>query len=59
MGVRKKFSRWKQRRLIVYPFQVADDAVQMDGHNALYPFYTTKEITHDMVTVTKNALRWQ
>jgi len=59
MGVRKNFSRGRQRRHIAYPFQVADDTVQMDGHNALYPFYTTKEIAHDTATVTKNALCWQ
>jgi len=59
MGVRKNFSRGRQRRHIAYRFPVADDAMQMDGHNALYPFYNTKEITHDTATVTKNALCWQ
>jgi len=59
MGVRKKISRGWQRRHIAYPFPVADDTMQMDGHNALYPFYTTKEITLDTVTVTENSLCWR
>jgi len=53
MGVRRNFSRGGQRRHIACPFQVADDAMQMDVHKALYLFYTTKKITHDTPTVTK------
>ena len=34
---------------------IADDAMQMDVHKSLYPFYTTKEMPHVMVTITKNA----
>jgi len=34
---------------------IADDAMQMDVHKALYPFYTTKEMPHVTVTITKNA----
>jgi len=34
---------------------VADDAMQMDD-KSLYPFYTTKEMPHVTVTITKNAL---
>jgi len=29
-----------QRRNFVYLFQFADDAVQMDVHKTLYPFYS-------------------
>jgi len=29
--------------------------MQMDVHETLYPFYTTKEIPHVTVTITKNA----
>ena len=28
-----------QRRNCSYPFQVADDAMQLDVHKTLYPFY--------------------
>ena len=34
---------------------IADDAMQMNG-KSLYPFYTTKEMPHVTVTITKNAL---
>jgi len=33
----------------------ADNAMQMDD-KSLYPFYTTKEIAHVTVTITRNAL---
>jgi len=29
--------------------------MQMDVHNTLYPFYTTKKMPHVTVTITKNA----
>jgi len=58
-GRPQKFFQVWQRRHIAYPFQVADGAMQMNDHKALYPFYTTKKITHDTATVTKYALRWQ
>ena len=35
---------------------IADDAMQMDVHKTLYPFYTTKKMPHVTVTITKNAL---
>jgi len=31
----------------------ADDAMQVDVHNTLYPFYTTKKMPHVTVTITK------
>jgi len=31
-------------------FQVAEDAMQMDLHTTLYPFYTTKKIPHSSTT---------
>jgi len=34
---------------------IADDAIQMDIHKTLYPFYTTKKMPHVAVTITKNA----
>jgi len=33
----------------------ADDAMQVDVNKSLYPFYTTKEMLHVTVTITKNA----
>jgi len=33
----------------------ADDEMQMDVNKSLYPFYTTKEMPHVTVTITKNA----
>jgi len=51
MGVRRKFSRggkvdnW-------HPFQVADDAMQMNVHKTLYAFYT-KEMHQVPATVSK------
>jgi len=34
---------------------IADDAMQMDVHKTLYPFYTTKKMLHVTVTITINA----
>jgi len=34
---------------------IADDAMQVDVHKSLYPFYTIKEMLHVTVTITKNA----
>jgi len=31
----------------------ADDAMQVDVNKSLYPFYTTKEMAHVTVTITK------
>jgi len=45
-----------QRPHFAYNFQVADDAVEMDLHQTLYPFYTTKKVTHVTVTITKNCV---
>ena len=33
------FPGWRQRRNFAYSLQVADDAMQMDVHKTLYPFY--------------------
>jgi len=33
------FTGVRQRRNFTYPFQVADDAMQMDVHKTLHPFY--------------------
>jgi len=32
---------------------IPDDAIQMGVHKTLYPFYTTKELPHITVTITK------
>ena len=32
---------------------IADDAMQMDVHKTLYPFYATKKMPHVTVTITK------
>jgi len=34
---------------------IADDAMQMDVHKSLYPFYTTKKMPRVTVTIAKNA----
>ena len=34
---------------------IADDAMQVDVNKTLYPFYTTKEMPHVTVTITKNV----
>jgi len=39
MGIRRKFSRFWQRRYFAYPFQVANDAMRMNVHKTLYPLY--------------------
>jgi len=33
----------------------SDDAMQIDVHKELNPFYTTKKMPHVTVTITKNA----
>jgi len=42
MDVRRNFFREGQSRPIAYPFQIADDAMQIGVHKRLYPLYTTK-----------------
>jgi len=56
MGVRMKFFQEGQSRNFAYPFQVADDAMQIDIHKTLYPFYTTKNASYYGNNPT-NALR--
>jgi len=34
---------------------IADDAMQMEVHKTLYPFYTTKKMLRVTATITKNA----
>jgi len=48
-----KFFQEGQPRHFLYNFQVADDAMQMDVHEMLYHFYTTKKMPHVKATVTK------
>jgi len=47
MGVRRNFSRGGTVDISLILFQVANDAMQMDLHKTLYPFYTTKKIAHE------------
>ena len=53
MGVRRHFSKGVKRSYFACPFQFADDAMQMDVHEMLYPFKTTKKTPHVTATVTK------
>jgi len=34
---------------------IADDAMQMDVHKTLFPFYTITKMPHVTITITKNA----
>ena len=52
MGVRRNFSRGESRHF-AYPFQVVNDAVQMDVHKTLYPLNTTKKMPQVTPTVPK------
>jgi len=54
-GRPQKFFQGGQSRQFAYPFQVADDAMQMDVHKTLYPFYTTKKMTHVAATVANRV----
>ena len=55
MGARRKFSRGVKVDNL-HPFQVADDAMQMNVHKTLYAFYTTKEM--HQVTATASKMRF-
>jgi len=48
MGVRRNFPRGGQHRHFACPFQVADDAMQMDVHETHYVFYALKAVPHVM-----------
>jgi len=43
-GCLQKFFQRGQSRNFAYPFQVADDATQIDVHKTLHLFYTTKKM---------------
>jgi len=55
MGIRKIFPGGEQRRNFAYPFQVSDDATQIDVHKTLYSFYTTKKLSSVTATVANSA----
>jgi len=57
MGVGRTFSR-RGKVDTSHPFQVADDATQIDVHKTFYPFQTIKKMSFVTTTVTKIALRW-
>jgi len=51
------------QKIFAYPFQVADDAMQIDVHKTHYPFCTTKKLPNVTVTVansffSKKILHW-
>jgi len=50
-GRPQKFFQGGQKRHFAYPFQVVDDATQMDVHKTLRPFYTTKKMPAVTATV--------
>jgi len=57
MGVRRNLSRGK-RQHFAYPFQVADDAMQMGVHKTLYPFaFCTTNKAPCYGNTHKNAFR--
>ena len=45
-GRPQKFFQKGQRRHFAYPFQVADDAIQLDVHKTFYSFYTIKKMPY-------------
>jgi len=47
MGVHRNFCRGGNVNISLVLFQVANDAMQMDFHKTLYPFFTTKKIPHE------------
>ena len=56
MGVRRKFAKEGNVDISLVLFQVANDATQMDLHETLYPFYTTKKIPYEH---GRNEVRWR
>ena len=57
MDVLRNFSREGQCRHFSYPFQAADDALQMGVHKTLS--LSTKKTPYVTATITKTALRWR
>ena len=55
-GRRQKLLQGRQHGHFSYPFQVADDVMQTDVHQTLYPFYTTRKMSRVTATVTEIAL---
>ena len=57
MGVRENFSRRGSKvniSLILFRFQMMQ-AMQMDVHKTLYPFYTTKKMPNVMATIANSV----
>ena len=54
-GRPQKFFQRGQSRHFAYPFQVSDDASQMDVHKTLYPFYITKKLLNVTATLANSA----
>jgi len=47
MGVRRNFLGGGNVDILLLLIQVANEAMQMDLHKTLYPFYTTEKIPHE------------
>jgi len=57
MGVSRNFSRGGNVDISLILFQVADDAMQMDFHKKLYPFYITKKIPRETTRFVRIILK--
>jgi len=57
-GLPQIFFQGEQCRNFAYPFQVADDAEQIDVHKPLYPFSTTKKRLHVRM-IRKQSQKWR
>jgi len=53
MGVRKYFSRVGKIDILVVHFRLLTIQMQIEVHITLYPYYTTKKMTHVTATVPK------
>jgi len=51
----KFFQEGLQSSYFAYPFQVSDDATQMDVCKTLYPFYTAKKMLNVTATVANSV----
>jgi len=52
ISLRNSSSGPEYLRLLERTLLTSDDAMQMDVHKTLYPFYTTKKMPHVTVTIT-------
>jgi len=57
MGVSRNFSGGGNVDISLILFHVAKDAMQMDFHKTIYPFYTTKKIPHESTRSVRIILK--